>query len=188
SHACNVCRLARLGYSSVLTMSSRCGRGVWPTTGGPVGSWAVGNSTIVLFVVLVVAIVVLGSLLALVVARRAKTLSPPPRTEEPAEPALPEPSKTAEPAPGESEPEFGSDVLAPERPEPAAGRMVRLRARLARSQSSLGRGLLALLGQDRLDEDAWDEIEDTLLAADVGVQPAQELIDRLRTRIRVEGV
>jgi len=148
----------------------------------------VGNSTIVLFVVLVVAIVVLGSLLALVVARRAKTLSPPPRTEEPAEPALPEPSKTAEPAPGESEPEFGSDVLAPERPEPAAGRMVRLRARLARSQSSLGRGLLALLGQDRLDEDAWDEIEDTLLAADVGVQPAQELIDRLRTRIRVEGV
>jgi fused signal recognition particle receptor len=74
-----------------------------------------------------------------------------------------------------------------ERPEPAAGRLQRLRARLARSQSTLGRALLALLSRDRLDEETWEEIEDTLLAADVGVAPTQELVERLRNRVRVEG-
>jgi fused signal recognition particle receptor len=74
-----------------------------------------------------------------------------------------------------------------ERPEPAAGRLKRLRARLARSQSTLGRALLALLSRDRLDEETWEEIEDTLLAADVGVAPTQELVERLRNRVRVEG-
>ena len=47
-----------------------------------------------------------------------------------------------------------------ETPEPTAGRLVRLRARLSRSQNVLGRGLLALLSRDKLDEDAWEEIED----------------------------
>jgi fused signal recognition particle receptor len=76
----------------------------------------------------------------------------------------------------------------PERPEPAAGRMVRLRSRLARSQSTLGRGLLSLLSRERLDDETWDEIEDTLITADLGVGPARDLVDRLRTRVRVEGV
>jgi len=74
-----------------------------------------------------------------------------------------------------------------ERPESAASRLVRLRQRLARSQSGLGRGLLALLSRDRLDEDTWEAIEDTLLTADVGVVPTQELVERLRTRMKVEG-
>ncbi|HSF27384.1 MAG TPA: signal recognition particle-docking protein FtsY [Actinomycetes bacterium] len=75
-----------------------------------------------------------------------------------------------------------------EAPAPVAGRMVRLRARLARSQTTLGRGLLALVSRAHLDDATWDEIEDTLLAADVGVGPATELVDRLRTRVRVESV
>lgn len=80
-------------------------------------------------------------------------------------------------------------VTAPvERPEPAAGRMRRLRARLARSQSTFGQGLLALLSRDRLDDDTWEEIEDTLLTADLGVAPSQQLVERLRTRARVEGL
>ncbi len=76
----------------------------------------------------------------------------------------------------------------PERPEPSAGRLVRLRSRLARSQSTLGRGLLTLLSRERLDEDTWDEVEDTLITADLGVAPARELVDRLRTRVRAEGI
>jgi fused signal recognition particle receptor len=68
-----------------------------------------------------------------------------------------------------------------------AGRLQRLRARLAGSQSTLGRRLLTLLSRDRLDESTWEEIEDTLLTADVGVAPTQELVERLRTRIRVTG-
>ncbi len=75
-----------------------------------------------------------------------------------------------------------------ERPETPQGRLARLRDRLSRSQGLLGAGLLAILGRDHLDDDAWEEIEDTLLAADVGVRPTEELVERLRTRLRVEGV
>ena len=74
-----------------------------------------------------------------------------------------------------------------ERPEPAAGRLVRLRARLARSQSALGQGLLALLSRDTLDADTWDEVEETLLLADSASEPTTELVDRLRRRVAVEG-
>jgi fused signal recognition particle receptor len=74
-----------------------------------------------------------------------------------------------------------------ERPEGTASRLVRLRQRLAGSQGGLGRGLLALLSRDRLDEDTWESIEDTLLTADIGVAPTQQLVDNLRTRLRVEG-
>ncbi len=55
-----------------------------------------------------------------------------------------------------------------ERPAPTAGRLVRLRARLSRSQNVFGKGLLALLSRDKLDEDTWEEIEETLITADVG--------------------
>jgi len=71
-------------------------------------------------------------------------------------------------------------------PEPAAGRFVRLRRRLARSQNALGRGLLSLLSRDTIDQDTWDQIEETLLTADLGVQATTELMDRLRTRVRAE--
>jgi fused signal recognition particle receptor len=58
---------------------------------------------------------------------------------------------------------------------------------LAGSQSGLGRGLLALLSRDRLDDDTWESIEDTLLGADIGVAPTQQVVENLRTRLRVEG-
>jgi fused signal recognition particle receptor len=74
-----------------------------------------------------------------------------------------------------------------ERPESTASRLVRLRQRLAGSQSGLGRGLLGLLSRDRLDEDTWEAIEDLLLTADIGVAPTRELVEGLRTRLRVEG-
>ncbi len=72
-------------------------------------------------------------------------------------------------------------------PEPTAGRLVRLRARLSRSQNALGKGLLTLLSREHLDDDTWEEIEDTLLTADVGVLPTQELVEGLRERVKVLG-
>lgn len=71
-------------------------------------------------------------------------------------------------------------------PEPAAGRLTRLRRRLARSQSSLGRGLLTLLSRDTIDAATWDEIEETLIGADMGVAASAELMERLRSRVRSE--
>ncbi|MDQ3628129.1 MAG: signal recognition particle-docking protein FtsY [Actinomycetota bacterium] len=80
-------------------------------------------------------------------------------------------------------------VTAPEVevPEAADGRLARLRMRLVRSQSTLGRGLLAVLSRDHLDAQTWEEVEETLLAADVGIGPTTELVDKLRARLRSEG-
>ena len=72
-------------------------------------------------------------------------------------------------------------------PEPTAGRLVRLRSRLARSQSTLGRGLLTVLARDKLDDDAWEEVEEALLGADVGIGATTEIVENLRTRTRVLG-
>ncbi|MCL9793653.1 signal recognition particle-docking protein FtsY, partial [Frankia sp. AgKG'84/4] len=74
-----------------------------------------------------------------------------------------------------------------ETPAPGDGRLVRLRMRLARSQNSLGKGLLALLSGDRLDEETWEDVEATLLVADVGVLATNELVAALRERTKVLG-
>jgi fused signal recognition particle receptor len=110
---------------------------------------------------------------------RTDVIAPPPTEGEVATGAPPEPAvDTVEPV-----------VEAPtvEKPESTASRLVRLRQRLSLSQGGLGKGLLALLSRERLDEDTWEEIEDTLLTADIGVAPTQALVERLRTRLRVEG-
>jgi fused signal recognition particle receptor len=86
------------------------------------------------------------------------------------------------------------DVLEPpaltpsiERPEPATGRLQRLRARLVRSNTVLGKGLLSLLSGAGLDEQAWEDVEDTLLSSDLGVEATKDLVDSLRTRVTIEG-
>jgi fused signal recognition particle receptor len=66
--------------------------------------------------------------------------------------------------------------------------MARLRARLARSNSAIGVALLALLSRDRIDESTWEEVEDTLLMADLGVGPATELLTALQSQVRVSGI
>jgi fused signal recognition particle receptor len=102
----------------------------------------------------------------------------------------PQPPKVA-PKPVETAPlETAPVETAPveiEKPEPTAGRLVRLRARLSRSQNAFGKGLLALLSRDRLDEETWEELEDTLITADVGIEPTREIVERLRERARVLG-
>jgi fused signal recognition particle receptor len=103
----------------------------------------------------------------------ASGLGLPPETAEAPAPTAPLPP--AEPEPG----------LVFETPPPSAGRLVRLRSRLARSQSSLGRGLLTVLARERLTEDDWEEIEETLLAADVGVAATTQIVERLRTQSMV---
>ena len=92
----------------------------------------------------------------------------------------PPPQRTAEPSAPPARPTL-------EKPPPSAGRMVRLRARLARSQSGFGTALLGLLSRERLDDDTWDEIEEVLITADVGVTPARQIVSDLRTKVKVEG-
>ncbi|MFJ3225253.1 signal recognition particle-docking protein FtsY [Streptomyces sp. NPDC086783] len=163
--------------------------------------------TVILAVV--IAVVVIGALGGLVVgSRKRKQLPPPPPstpdiTAPPAEPHVGDeaetprdesrrtieevdlPDRSASAPVAVEEPPSAAPPI--EVPEPTAGRLVRLRARLSRSQNALGKGLLTLLAREHLDEDTWEEIEDTLLTADVGVQPTQELVERLRERVKVLG-
>lgn len=78
-------------------------------------------------------------------------------------------------------------VIELERPKPTKGRLAALKARLARSNSAIGRGLLALLSSDKLDEATWEEIEDTLIMSDLGVEASADLVERLRLRLRVDS-
>ncbi len=78
--------------------------------------------------------------------------------------------------------------LVHERPETAESRLARLRRRLAGRDSGLSRGLLMLLSRDRIDEQTWEDFEDVLITSDLGVGPTTELVERLRTRFRIEGV
>ena len=81
----------------------------------------------------------------------------------------------------------GLETIAVETPLPVAGRLTRLRERLVRSNNVLGKGLLALLSSDRIDENVWDEVEETLLLADLGTEPTMQLVDALRERVKVLG-
>jgi fused signal recognition particle receptor len=136
-------------------------------------------------VILVVAVAVLAAVvggLTLLRGRRKPALPPLDATTTPDLPTGEVRVLPPDAVPTDEVPVEAPDDL--ERPEPAAGRLARLRGRLGRSQSTLGRGLLSMLSRDTLDEGTWEEVEDTLLTADVGVGPTQELVERLRTRVK----
>jgi fused signal recognition particle receptor len=71
---------------------------------------------------------------------------------------------------------------------PTAGRLERLRGRLAKSQNAFGRSMLGLLGGGDLDEDSWEQIEDTLLVADLGPVVTSAVVSELRSAMDVSNV
>jgi fused signal recognition particle receptor len=146
-----------------------------------------GTELVVAIAVIVLVLVLAG--VGLLVPRLRRPPEPPPAPPAPPQ-APPAPPPTAAP-PTAPEVVVEPPVVEPapvlEAPEPTAGRLVRLRARLARSQGLLGRGLLSVLSREHLDEDAWEEIEDSLISADVGMEATREIVERLRQRTAVLG-
>ena len=71
---------------------------------------------------------------------------------------------------------------------PAGGRLGRLRGRLSRSQNAIGQGLMGILSAGDLDEEAWEEVEDTLIMADLGTKSTMKVTDSLREKIAERGV
>jgi fused signal recognition particle receptor len=158
--------------------------------------WETGGlmEYVILIIVIAVLAVVTGGWLLFLRPRRGRhavssaPAAPPVRTE-PKPPAVPPQSEEPAETPAEAgEPQTTAAVIEVERPPPSAGRMVRLRSRLARSQSSVGSALLNLLSRDKLDDDTWDEMEEVLITADVGVVPARLMVEDLRTKVKVLGV
>jgi len=151
-------------------------------------------------------VLLLAVALVVTLARRARRRPPGEAEEAPRVTRAPEtrpkttaPPKVTGPPRAAAPPKAAPEVVAPppveiekpapeiETPAPTAGRLVRLRERLSRSQNLVGRSLLALLARDKLDDDTWDEIEETLIGADVGVEATGDLVERLRSQARVLG-
>ncbi|MDT5146249.1 MAG: fused signal recognition particle receptor [Mycobacterium sp.] len=115
-----------------------------------------------------------------------ETVAPPPVPEAPA----------PEVAPAPEAPQAPEAAPAPEAPEaaeieeiaPPEGRLERLRGRLARSQNALGRSVLGLIGGGDLDEESWQDVEDTLLVADLGPVVTASVISELRGRLASAAV
>ncbi|PND57851.1 signal recognition particle-docking protein FtsY [Mycobacterium sp. ENV421] len=115
----------------------------------------------------------------------------PPVAEPPvAEPPVAEPPVIEEPAVEETP---APATVTPAAPDlsgiaPTEGRLERLRGRLAKSQNALGRSMLGLLGGGDLDEESWEEVEDTLLIADLGPVVTGSVIEQLRSRLAATTV
>lgn len=137
-----------------------------------------------LYLVIGIAVVAVLGVIGFVTTRGGRGSVAPPAEAPTDVIAPPTEAPTVEAPPVEAEPEPVAPTL--EKPERPASRLVRLRQRLAGS-GTLGRGLLGLLSKERIDEDTWEAIEDLLIGADIGVEPTQQLVDKLRTRLRVEG-
>lgn len=95
---------------------------------------------------------------------------------EPGPPLAPE-------APEAPEVSEAPEVAEVEAIEPPEGRLERLRGRLAKSQNALGRSVLGLIGGGDLDEDSWQDVEDTLLVADLGPVVTEAVVSQLRSRL-----
>ncbi|MDI5976051.1 signal recognition particle-docking protein FtsY [Amycolatopsis magusensis] len=106
----------------------------------------------------------------------------PDETEAPEKPEV-KPEPAPEPAPKPApEPEPVEEIA------PAGGRIERLRGRLSKSRSAFGQSLLGLLGAGDLDEDSWQDVEDTLLVADLGAATTTEIVEKLRAELSVRAV
>jgi fused signal recognition particle receptor len=97
-----------------------------------------------------------------------------------------EPTSSAQSAQPESQTSQTAESQ-PQTPESATSRMTRLKARLANSANPFGKALFNILAKDHLSEADWEDVEDTLLMADVGADASEQLVDELRNDARITG-
>lgn len=100
--------------------------------------------------------------------------------------AAPESPVATEPTPvGSAVTESATPAV--ETPEAAGTRMQRLKARLSKSGNPFGKALFSILAKDQLSEADWEDVEDTLLLADVGAEASEQLVEELRNDARIAG-
>ena len=100
--------------------------------------------------------------------------------------ATPESPVATEPTPvGSAVTESATPAV--ETPEAVGTRMQRLKARLSKSGNPFGKALFNILAKDQLSEADWEDVEDTLLLADVGAEASEQLVEELRNDARIAG-
>ena len=148
-----------------------------------------------LLIVLLVIVLILGVGAGVVLTRRRADLLEPPSTLDEsvvvgtleAEPEL-EPDLEPEIAP-EFEPELAPEIEPEIEPvETPVVEKPRFRDRLSKARNAFSGAVGSIAGRSRIDEQTWDELEEALILADVGVGAAQDLLDHLRTRVKADGL
>jgi fused signal recognition particle receptor len=159
--------------------------------------------------IVVIAAVVVATVLGVVLARRRRSgdLEPPPETPSPRA-SVETPTKPEEPVLDEAEADQALQDAVDEAVAPAEAEAViaeaeaivaeappapvpvrpRFRDRLTKARGLLSGYVGSLVGRDRIDDETWEELEEALIRADVGVQPTADLLDHLRRRVKEEGL
>ena len=140
-------------------------------------SWIPGDND--LLVTVIAALVAIGGVATAVLgrSRQAPPHEAPPEERDDAAVA------TAEPVEEEAAEEPPAAVATVEAPEALDHRFGRLRRRLG---TTFGQSLLAIFRRGALSQDDWDELEETLLMADVGAAATDALLEDLRARLKAD--
>lgn len=124
-------------------------------------------------------------------AEPQQTAEPQPEAEPAAQPEAAKPAAAAQPETAaqpepvvKPEPEAKPEIV---KPENSQSRLVRLRSKLAHSANPFGKALFSILSRDHLSEEDWEDVEDTLLLADVGAEASEKIVDELRQDSRAQG-
>jgi len=127
-------------------------------------------------VIIAILVVVLLAAAGLVATRRRRetTLEPPPAVLVPPVEAPVAPVPTAETPPAPVEP-----------PAPAKPRF---RDRIGKARSTLSGYMGAVLAREKIDAETWDDLEEALIRADVGVAATTHILDRLRATVQADGI
>ncbi len=132
--------------------------------------------------ILIIVLVAIGVLAVLVVARRlpGTTTETPPRPGD--RDAVP-PEEPAGTGPGAA-----TALAEPPVVEPATPVKPRLRDRLAKARSTVAGYLASVVGRSGISQETWDELEEALIRADVGVQLTTDVLDGLRAQVDAESI
>jgi fused signal recognition particle receptor len=146
-----------------------------------------------IFLVLAALVTVFGIGVVIASRRRAGLQPPPsarglPTVPRPDSPTIDTPSIRV---PVDVPPDVDLDVLAPVE-EPAAPvtppKPVSLRDRLAKARSAFTGAFTGVLGRGSITDETWDELEEALLRADVGLRVTDVLLSDLKSRVQSKEI
>ena len=132
-----------------------------------------------IYLVLVVVVLVVGLGVVLVNRRRAGVSHEAPPAPPVKRPPVPPPGVTVVEPPPEA-PVAPITPVAPERPN--------FRSRMFKARSALSGALLGIRGRSGITQDTWDDLEEALLRADVGVRVTDDLLDGLRDKVKAKEI
>jgi fused signal recognition particle receptor len=81
-----------------------------------------------------------------------------------------------------------SEIAPVVEPEPRVIERPRFRDRLSKARNALSGYVGSIGGRSKIDAETWDELEEALILADVGMNATQELLDHLRSQVKAQGL